>query len=130
MHLLLLLALLSSQDGSAKAAPPSAPAPAPAPVAKSEVAPSVNLDSPRDQALVVAVLGLGFGVVSAFAFEAGVGAEGQLVASKHSNVDADSLLNERTISAWVAYPTAVLGVAGIGTGVVMLALAPNEGGAP
>jgi hypothetical protein len=87
----------------------------------------LNLDDPHTQHLLLLGGGIGVGVVSAVAFTTGLDAERALQASVHSEADADTLLNKRTIAGWVAWPAALISLGAIGASALLLA---TEGSAP
>lgn len=118
MHALVLATLI------AHAGAPSSPVA----VKAADAGPApLNFDDPHTQHLLILGAGIGAGAVSAVAFTTGFDAERELQASTHSEADADTLLNKRTIAGWVAWPTALISVGAIAAGVVLLA---TEGSAP
>lgn len=81
----------------------------------------------RTGALSILGGGIALGVTSLIAFNAGFDAERQLRSGEASGVDGqNSALTQRAVSAWVAWPTAVLSVAGVLGGGWLVA----EDGAP
>jgi hypothetical protein len=102
------------------------PAPAPAPAPETEECACESFGG-RTGALSILAGGLGLGVVSMFSFNAGLEAERQLRSGEARGVDAQNeALTQRAVAAWVAWPTAVLSVAGVVGGGWLVA----ENGAP
>ncbi len=101
------------------------PTPAPAAEAPTE---ECDCDSfGRTGALSILGGGIALGVTSLVAFNAGFDAERQLRSGEASGVDGqNAALTQRAVSAWVAWPTAVLSVAGVLGGGWLVA----EDGAP
>jgi TRAP-type C4-dicarboxylate transport system permease large subunit len=60
------------------------------------------------------------GVLSATALSFGFEAERMLRAEPHTRAQADALLLERSLAATIAYPSLVLGAAGLAAGVTCL----------
>jgi hypothetical protein len=76
----------------------------------------------------VAALGGGalFGVTSLVAFTAGLDAERELRAARHTRAEANDIMLRRGVAAWVAWPSALLAAAGTGAGVLLLNLPEDE----
>ena len=74
----------------------------------------------RSDGLVALGAGLGLGVVSLAAFQAGFEAERRLRAGEARGDDAEAALTQRAVAAWVAWPAAVLSVAGVGAATWVL----------
>jgi hypothetical protein len=84
----------------------------------------------RTGALSVLAGGLVLGVTSLLAFNTGFEAERQLRSGEARGVDEqNTALTQRAVSAWVAWPTAVLSVAGVLGGGWLVAAGEGEGGA-
>ena len=113
--------LLASTSG------PSSPSPSPSVTAD---APRLDVGAPRNQALLVLGGGGASSIASATAFVVGFDAERELRASIHDEAAADALFNKRTVAAWVAWPTAIVGVAGVATGLTLLVLHDAPEAAP
>jgi hypothetical protein len=91
-----------------------------------QAASKVPVDEDRNRGLTYLAGGAGVGVVSAVGFKQGLDAERALRAGAHDEKSADDLLNRRTIAGWVAWPTLVVGAAGVATGVTLLVLHGGE----
>ena len=88
-------------------------APEPAP-------PAATFELGRSEGLVALGAGLGLGVVSMTAFAAGLESERRLRAGEVRGEDANDALTQRAVAAWVAWPAAVLSVAGVGAATWLL----------
>jgi hypothetical protein len=81
----------------------------------------------RTGALSVLAGGLVLGVTSLIAFNTGFEAERQLRSGEARGVDEqNTALAQRAVSAWVAWPTAVLSVAGVLGGGWLVAADEDE----
>lgn len=93
------------------------PAASTAPVAEAAQATEAACDCEslgRTGALSILAGGVALGVTSLLAFNTGFEAERQLRSGEASGVGAqNAALTQRAVAAWVAWPTAVLSVAGV-----------------
>lgn len=130
--LLLALAAPALPSSAADAAvPPAAP-----PVTTARPAPPADVgsfDGSFDGFVaghVALGAGTGLAALSTAAFVAGFDIERQLRLAPHDRAVVDVLLLRRAVAAGVAWPAAVLAVAGVGAGVVALVLDPVRDAPP
>jgi hypothetical protein len=102
---------------------------APSSTAPSSTAPSSTAPAAVDGFVVghlALAAGAGLAALSTTAFVAGFEVERELRAAPHDRGVVDAMLLRRGIAAGVAWPAAALAVAGVGVGVVTLALVPER----
>jgi hypothetical protein len=82
--------------------------------------------STRTQGLLALTGGVAFGVTSLTAFTAGLDVERQMRGGPLPREELDDLMATRATMAWIAWPSLVVSLAGIGAGVALLNV-PEEG---